>query len=196
MDVQAQFQRRGFFNGIAQHHIVDSVGDICVYHKQDMGISKQGKGLCKNTLQALSFYAARLFTLFVDLIIMFLLVNLPGIENGLYEFCAKVFSNIVVLVLNYVSARCSCSEKRRRTKKTRIRVMMRKSRADARLSLLCCAVKKDACVYHSIYNRTIDSCLISVVSICIGNYFPFLPPSQTSHGQDHHCDNYISGFYI
>ena len=33
---------------------------------------------------------------------MFLLVNLPGIENGLYEFCAKVFSNIVVLVLNYV----------------------------------------------------------------------------------------------
>lgn len=102
MDVQAQFQRRGFFNGIAQHHIVDSVGDICVYHEQDMGISKQGKGLCKNALQALSFYAARLFTLFVDLIIMFLLVNLPGIENGLYEFCAKVFSNIVVLVLNYV----------------------------------------------------------------------------------------------
>ena len=44
MDVQAQFQRRGFFNGIAQHHIVDSVGDICVYHEQDMGISKQGKG--------------------------------------------------------------------------------------------------------------------------------------------------------
>ena len=60
------------------------------------------KGFAKNTLQALSFYAARLFTLFVDLIIMFLLVNLPGIENGLYEFCAKVFSNIVVLVLNYV----------------------------------------------------------------------------------------------
>ena len=60
------------------------------------------KGFAKNALQALSFYAARLFTLFVDLIIMFLLVNLPGIENGLYEFCAKVFSNIVVLVLNYV----------------------------------------------------------------------------------------------
>ena len=37
----------GDFNGIAQHHIVDSVGDICVYHEQDMGISKQGKGLCK-----------------------------------------------------------------------------------------------------------------------------------------------------
>ena len=62
----------------------------------------QVKGFGKNIVQALSFYAARLFTLFVDLIIMFLLVNLPNIENGLYEFCAKVFSNIVVLVLNYI----------------------------------------------------------------------------------------------
>ena len=39
--------REIIINGIAQHHIVDSGGDICVYHKQDMGISKQGKGLCK-----------------------------------------------------------------------------------------------------------------------------------------------------
>ncbi len=60
------------------------------------------KGVGKIALQALSFYAARLLTLFVDLIIMYLLVNLPAIENGLYEFCVKVFSNIVVLVLNYV----------------------------------------------------------------------------------------------
>ena len=58
--------------------------------------------MVKIALQALSFYAARLLTLFVDLIIMYLLVNLPAIENGLYEFCVKVFSNIVVLVLNYV----------------------------------------------------------------------------------------------
>ena len=48
------------------------------------------KGVGKNIVQALSFYAARLFTLFVDLIIMFLLVNLPSIENGLYEFCAEL----------------------------------------------------------------------------------------------------------
>ena len=38
----------------------------------------------------------------LSLILMFLLVNLPNIHNGFYEFCAKVFSNIVVLVLNYV----------------------------------------------------------------------------------------------
>lgn len=48
------------------------------------------------------FYLSRLFTLFVDLVIMFLLVDLTGIQNGLYEFGAKVLSNIVVLVLNYV----------------------------------------------------------------------------------------------
>ena len=66
-----------------------------------MGISKQGKGCRQNIAQALSFYAARLFTLFVDLIIMFLLVNLPGIEVW-SSSRLKVFSNIVVLVLNYV----------------------------------------------------------------------------------------------
>ncbi len=60
------------------------------------------KGVGKILLQAGSFYAARLFTLFVDLAIMYLLVNLPNIENGFYELCIKVFSNIVVLVLNYI----------------------------------------------------------------------------------------------
>ncbi len=59
-------------------------------------------GAGKILMQALSFYGARLFTLFVDLIIMYLLVNLPAIDNGIYELCVKVFSNIVVLVLNYV----------------------------------------------------------------------------------------------
>ena len=53
-------------------------------------------------MEALKFYASRLATLLVDLIIMFFLVDLTGFHNGLYEFCAKVFSNCVVLVLNYV----------------------------------------------------------------------------------------------
>lgn len=53
-------------------------------------------------VEALKFYASRLATLLVDLIIMFFLVDLTGFHNGLYEFCAKVFSNCVVLVLNYV----------------------------------------------------------------------------------------------
>lgn len=49
-----------------------------------------------------TFYLSRLLTLLVDLVIMFLLVDLTGIENALYEFAAKVLSNIVVLILNYV----------------------------------------------------------------------------------------------
>ncbi len=60
------------------------------------------KGVAAILFQALTFYAARLLTLAVDLIIMYLLVNLPAIENGIYEFVIKVFSNIVVLILNYV----------------------------------------------------------------------------------------------
>ena len=52
--------------------------------------------------EALRFYASRLATLLVDLLIMFLLVDLTGIHNFIYEFCAKVFSNVVVLILNYI----------------------------------------------------------------------------------------------
>lgn len=56
----------------------------------------------KFMLEALRLYASRVATLFVDLIIMFLLVDLPGIHIALYEFCAKIFSNIIVLVLNFI----------------------------------------------------------------------------------------------
>ncbi len=56
----------------------------------------------KLIVEALKFYASRIATLLVDLLIMFLLVDLTGIQNVLYEFCAKVFSNCVVLVLNYI----------------------------------------------------------------------------------------------
>ena len=52
--------------------------------------------------ECVMFYLSRVFTLFVDLVIMFLLVDLTGIQNGIYEFAAKVISNVVVLVLNYV----------------------------------------------------------------------------------------------
>ncbi len=53
-------------------------------------------------LEALKFFASRLFTLAVDILIMFLLVDLTGIRNFFYEFCAKVFSTLVVLILNYI----------------------------------------------------------------------------------------------
>lgn len=56
----------------------------------------------KFLMEALKLYASRIATLFVDLLIMFLLVDLPGIHNVIYEFSAKVFSNIIVLILNYI----------------------------------------------------------------------------------------------
>lgn len=52
--------------------------------------------------EGVTFFLSRVFTLVVDLVIMFLLVDLTGIRNGLYEFAAKVLSNIVVLILNYI----------------------------------------------------------------------------------------------
>lgn len=48
------------------------------------------------------FCGARVLTLFVDLLIMFLLVDLSGINGTLWEFFAKVVSNVFVLVLNYI----------------------------------------------------------------------------------------------
>ena len=56
-------------------------------------------------LEALRLYASRIATLFVDLLIMFLLVDLPGIQNALYEFVAKIFSNVIVLIINYILSR-------------------------------------------------------------------------------------------
>ena len=48
------------------------------------------------------FYAARLSTLGVDLLMMFLMVDLPGIKNAVYEFFARVLVSAVVLALNYI----------------------------------------------------------------------------------------------
>lgn len=53
-------------------------------------------------VEALKLYASRIATLFVDLLIMFILVDIPQIQNPLYEFCAKVFSNVIVLILNFI----------------------------------------------------------------------------------------------
>lgn len=52
--------------------------------------------------EMLGFYGTRVMTLFMDLVVMFLLVDLTGIDNKIYEFCAKVFSNVLVLIVNYV----------------------------------------------------------------------------------------------
>ena len=74
----------------------------------------------KFLMEALKLYASRIATLFVDLLIMFLLVDLPGIHNVVYEFCAKVFSNIIVLILNYIlSKKFVFRAKKPRKKKTK-----------------------------------------------------------------------------
>ncbi len=48
------------------------------------------------------FFGARILTLFVDILIMFLMVDLTGITGALWEFFAKAVSNVFVLVLNYI----------------------------------------------------------------------------------------------
>lgn len=48
------------------------------------------------------FYASRLFTLGVDILLMFLLVDLTGMSGGRYELGIRVFVAVVVTALNYV----------------------------------------------------------------------------------------------
>lgn len=59
------------------------------------------------------FCGARLLTLFVDLLIMFLLVDLTGISGAIWEFFAKVISNVFVLVLNYILSKLLVFRKRK-----------------------------------------------------------------------------------
>ncbi len=62
----------------------------------------ENKTFGKVLLEALRFYASRISTLLVDVILMFLLVDLTGFHAGWYELLAKVFTNVVVIVLNYI----------------------------------------------------------------------------------------------
>ncbi|MCL2019450.1 MAG: GtrA family protein [Oscillospiraceae bacterium] len=52
--------------------------------------------------EAVLFYASRLLTLSVDLLMMFLLVDLTGLRGVLYEFAARCFVSVFVLILNYI----------------------------------------------------------------------------------------------
>lgn len=65
-------------------------------------------------LEMTKFFAARLLTLAIDVVLMFVLVDLTGIHGGLYEFCAKIFSNVVVLVLNYIFSKVFVFRKRKK----------------------------------------------------------------------------------
>ena len=48
------------------------------------------------------FYGGRVVTLFVDLLICWLLIDLPGNHAGLHVFLVRCFSSVFVLVLNYI----------------------------------------------------------------------------------------------
>ncbi len=61
------------------------------------------------------FCGARLLTLFVDLLIMFLLVDMTGMDGTLWEFFAKVVSNIFVLVLNYILSKLIVFRKKKKS---------------------------------------------------------------------------------
>lgn len=63
--------------------------------------------------EMLSFFATRIATLFQDLIVMFFLVDLTGIDNKLYEFFCKVFSNALVLLVNFVLSKAFVFRKKK-----------------------------------------------------------------------------------
>ncbi len=60
------------------------------------------RGFLQILAEAASFYGGRVFTLVLEILIMYLCVDLPGIHNKLYELAVKLGANVVVLVLNYV----------------------------------------------------------------------------------------------
>ncbi|MCL2108893.1 MAG: GtrA family protein [Oscillospiraceae bacterium] len=52
--------------------------------------------------ECLKFFAVRGVTLLADLLIMFLMVDLTGFANNLYELFVRVVVSLVVLILNYI----------------------------------------------------------------------------------------------
>lgn len=79
-------------------------------------VFRSGKKGAFVLLEALKFFASRLFTLAVDILIMYLLVDLTGIHNFFYEAGAKVFSTLVVLVLNYILSKLFVFRKKKDNK--------------------------------------------------------------------------------
>ena len=71
----------------------------------------------KVMLEAVKLYATRIATLFVNLLLMFLLVDLPKMHNFVYEFIAMIFTNIIVLILNYILSRIFVFRKKKEVTK-------------------------------------------------------------------------------
>lgn len=69
----------------------------------------------KIAAECAGFFGARALTLLVDLLIMFLLVDLTGIYGALWEFVAKAISSVVVLVLNYILSKLLVFRKKKQS---------------------------------------------------------------------------------
>lgn len=80
--------------------------------------NSQAHNIGKFLFEMLKFFASRIATLIVDIVIMFLLVDLPGLHGGLYEFCAKIFSNIIVLILNFILSKIFVFRKKKPKEKS------------------------------------------------------------------------------
>ena len=76
----------------------------------------KASGFLKIAFEVLSFFAARVITLLLDMLIMFLLVDLPHINNAWYELLVgKTVSSIVVLILNYVFSKLFVFRKKKQS---------------------------------------------------------------------------------
>lgn len=51
--------------------------------------------------EILMFYSSRLLSFFIDLFFMFLLIDIIGLSN----LWSKIFTNIFIIVINYISSR-------------------------------------------------------------------------------------------
>lgn len=67
----------------------------------------------KIAAECAGFFGARVITLFVDMLIMFLLVDLTGINGALWEFFAKAVSSVFVLILNYILSKLLVFKKKK-----------------------------------------------------------------------------------
>jgi putative flippase GtrA len=63
--------------------------------------------------EIISFVAARILTLFISIAIMFLLIDLPKVDNVILEIAAKLFEAVVVVILNYVFSKLFVFKKKK-----------------------------------------------------------------------------------
>ena len=81
---------------------MDFSGNIPFITNKIWVFESRTQGLNNFLKEFTSFYAARLFTLIVDISIMYLFVDMLGFNGKFEEFIIKILDNVVVLILNYL----------------------------------------------------------------------------------------------